>query len=65
MVVVTQQQVGWLAAGPSATAHKPHTECQDARCGATDVSEINKKRDIFLKAYNWEITMLHSNFLVN
>lgn len=48
MVVVTWQNVGCLA-DPSAPAHKHHTESQDARCGATDVSKINKKRD-FLKS---------------
>lgn len=64
MVVVTQQNGCWLAAGPSATAHEHRTECQEARCGATDVSEINKKPEMFLKAYYWEITTLDSNFLV-
>lgn len=63
-MVVTWQNGCWLAAGPSATAHKHCTECQQARSGATDVSEINKKREMFLKAYYWEITMLNSNFLV-
>lgn len=48
MVVVTWQNVAFLA-DPPATAHKHHTECQDARCGATDVSKINKKRE-FLKS---------------
>lgn len=57
-MVVTHQNVGWLAP-------KHHTGGQDSRCGATDVLEINRKREIFLKAYYWEITMLNSCFLVD
>lgn len=58
MVVVTHQNVGWLAP-------KCHTEGQDARWGATDVLEINKRREIFLKANYWQITTLNSHFLVD
>lgn len=66
MVVATHQSVGWLAS--RTCCHHTQTSCktegQDARCGATDVLEIDQKREVFLKAYYWEITMLNSNFLV-
>lgn len=65
LMVVTWQKVDWLATGPPAAAHKHRTGCQDARCGATDILEINKKREMFLKAYYWQITTLNSNFLVD
>ena len=52
------RNAGWLVP-------KGHTEGQEARCGATDVLATNRKREIFLKAYDWEITMLNVNFLVD
>ena len=57
-MVVTHQNVGWLAP-------KGHTEGQEARCGVTDVLETNRKRGIFLKASDWEITMLNVHFSVD
>ena len=50
--------MGWLAP-------KGHTQGQEARCGATDVLERNRKREIFLKAYDWEIARLNVDFLVD
>lgn len=60
MVVAAQQNEGWLASRETSCRR----DSQDARCRATDVSEIDKKRELSLKAYYWEITMLNSNFLV-
>lgn len=60
MVVAAQQNAGWLASRETSCRR----ESQDARCRATDVSEIDKKRELSLKAYYWEITTLNSNFLV-
>lgn len=41
------------------------TQGQEARCGATDVLERNRRREIFLKAYDWEIATPNVDFLVD
>lgn len=50
--------MGWLVP-------KGHTQGQEARCGATDVLERNRRREIFLKAYDWEIATPNVDFLVD
>jgi hypothetical protein len=37
---------------------------QNARQRAANAGEINEQREIFSKAYSWDIAMLNSNFVV-